>query len=196
MIAGVVVVGLAIGIWLLWPRATSSDTATTKDLEATATTSSSTQPTAPPPVTPEPSTTTTTSDSHVVETAEEAEAILRELWFGWFEGIYNQDEDRIREVVATEEYLEAAKAAMLTLEFSQSPMAMGILFETMEILRSDDSCLAVWSVSNVEFLDEGPDRVGVDVLRWVDGSWKLTSSWANRDDLWETDCGALVRPSF
>ncbi|MGH8950519.1 MAG: hypothetical protein ACRDX9_03750, partial [Acidimicrobiia bacterium] len=95
LIAGLIVVGLAVGIWALWPRGESDPTPTTLPIavETTTTTQVTTTTSAA---------TTTTDGSHVVTTVEEAEAILRDLWFGWFEGIYNQDEDRIREVVGTQ----------------------------------------------------------------------------------------------
>ena len=193
LIAGLVVAGLAVGVWLLWPEgeppvSTITAAATPTTVRATPTSS------APPAVTPDPSTTSTTEDTHVVETTEQAEAILRELWFGWFEGIYYQDEDRIREVVATEEYLTAGVAAFSTLVFVEPPDPDGVVFVSIEILRSDNQCVAVWSESNVTFLEPGPSRVGVDILRWVDGEWRLTSSWANRADLWEADCEALLQP--
>ena len=104
-IAGLVVVGLGVGVWLLWPDGDAAGPTTTTVLAAaTTTTSESIDET----TTTSAAVTTTVVESHVVETVEEAEAILRELWFGWFAGIYNQDEDRIREVVATEEFRSQA----------------------------------------------------------------------------------------
>lgn len=196
VIAGLVVVGLAIGVWLIWPGSDApGPTSTTA--AAAGSTSSTTAPTAapsaPPPVTPDASTTTTV-EGHGVDTVEEAEVILRELWFGWFEGIYNQDEDRIREVVATEEYLEAGTTAFETLEFTEGPARDQIVFMGVEILRTDAECLALWSESNASFLTEGPNRTGVDIMRWVAGKWLLASSWVDRNDLWEADCEALLRP--
>ena len=107
-IAPLVVLLLAVLIVVFWPDSDSE-----------------------PPVS-DPSTTTTTtappatdhfdlrSDHNVYDPGrlsrsrdvEEAEEILRELWFGWFEGIYNQDEDRIREVVASNPKLVAALAPL------------------------------------------------------------------------------------
>ena len=108
VIAALVVVGLAIAVLLLWPRSDPDDPDDT--LAAPSSTTSTTTPSST--VTTEPGSTSTTSDgSHVVETVEEAEAILRELWFGWFEGIYNQDEDRIREVVVLEQTVDTARQA-------------------------------------------------------------------------------------
>jgi hypothetical protein len=85
-VAGLIVVGLLVGIWMVWPREETSTPTTTPQAAGTTTTESTTT-TA--------SVTTTTVDPlqvREVETVEQAEAILRELWFGWFEGIYNEDE--------------------------------------------------------------------------------------------------------
>ncbi|MGB8362409.1 MAG: hypothetical protein WCE80_13505, partial [Acidimicrobiia bacterium] len=113
VVAGLVVVGLAVAVFLAWPRVDeevplADATATTM---TTTTTTSGTTSTAP----------VTTVGSHVVTSVEEAETILRELWFGWFEGIYNQDEDRIREVVASQHQLELAKSQFGVMQFVSRP---------------------------------------------------------------------------
>ncbi len=110
-IVGLFAVVLAIGVWFLWPRGESASPAITTVQAVQPTTTKASDITTSTILT---STTETASESHVVETVEEAEEILRELWFGWFEGIYNQDEDRIREVVATEEFLSAGIEAFDT----------------------------------------------------------------------------------
>ena len=186
VIAALVVIGLAVGVWWLWPRddpiSPSSTTlpsaqgSTTDPAETTTTTSSVT------------STTVMDSESHVVETVEEAEEILRELWFGWFEGIYNQDEDRIREVVATDEFLKAGVEAFDALEFTSPPSRQAIRFLSADLLLASDQCTAIWSISDAEFRAAGPARHGVEILRRVDEKWKLLSSWAEKEDLWEADC--------
>ena len=111
LIAGLVVVGLAIGVWALWPRdePDRSPTTTVNAVDSTTNTS------APDPVT------STTLESHVVTTVEEAEVVLRELWFGWFEGIYNQDEDRIKQVVGSQVLLDSAREAFSTMTFNSTP---------------------------------------------------------------------------
>jgi hypothetical protein len=188
--AVMLVVGLGIGIWYFWPSGDEASTTTTSVAALAPTTAS------PPASTTTSEFTTTTSttvvESHVVVTVAEAEAILRELWFGWFEGIYNQDEDRIREVVATEDFVQAAVAAFDTLRFDAQPQRNGIRFDAIEILRSDEGCLVIWSDSDAEFLLPGPARTGVDVIRLVNSEWVILSSWSHRDDLWEADCDAAL----
>jgi len=191
IVAGMVVAGLALGIWLLWPDADSaSNTATSVVASPTTTTTVPADSTTSEPLT----TTSTVDDSHVVETVEEAEEILRELWFGWFEGIYNQDEERIREVVATEDQVEQARAQFGVMEFFSQPMAKNIIFDESEILRSDDNCLAIWTVLRVNGFREGESR-NLHVLRSRAGSWVQLGLWVNRNDLWAKDCESVLLSS-
>jgi hypothetical protein len=188
VIAAVIVVGLALGVFLLWPDGEPDDP------PDTLATPSTTTPTSETPSTTDAGTTTSVDGTQVVETVEEAEAILRELWFGWFEGIYNEDEDRIREVVATTAFLNAGVNAFAQLEFSSVPTADGLAFDELEILESSPDCLAVWSVTTPSFMSVAEPRSGVEVLRFADDGWKFASSWRFKEDLWEADCEAELLP--
>jgi hypothetical protein len=138
--------------------------------------------------------TSTTDDTHVVATVEEAEEILRTLWFGWFEGIYNQDENRIREVVGTQAMLEAALAAF-DAPFTSAPTPDGVVLEATELLRSDEECLVVWTTIDVSaFRGEGSQSETLTVVRRVDDSWKLATTWTDKDDLWQSDCDSELEP--
>ena len=192
LIAGLVVIGLAVGVWLLWPEEEASMSTTTAVASPTTVPATPTS-SAPPVVTPDPSTTSTTEGNHVVETTEEAEAILRELWFGWFEGIYNQDEDRIREVVATEEQVRAAVDQFGSMEFSTAPQVDLIDVSEAELLRRDEECIALWAHLDISAFRPGATgSEGVYVLRHVDNRWLLLSVWPNRGDLWDQDCDVLL----
>jgi hypothetical protein len=183
VIAALVVLGLAIAVVLLWPRpdpdgpvdtvAAPPSTTTTTSPESTSTTT--------------PGTTSTTDEgSQVVETVEEAEAILRQLWFGWFEGIYNQDEDRIREVVGNPEQVDRAVEQFGVMEFDSAPTPEALSIKGVEILLANDGCLAVWAETNAAFR---PGSIsGVHVFRPSPDGWRLINTWALRDDLWEADC--------
>lgn len=193
IVAGLVVAGLALGIWLLWPSGDpASGTATTV---AAAPETTSTALVDPTTTSTSLTTTSTIAESHVVETVEEAEEILRELWFGWFEGIYNQDEDRIREVVATEEQLNEGILLFETMTFTKPPTSAEVSIQSVEILRTDDQCLVVWVTADASaFRGEGAAGTAVYVLRIPAESWAFASSWANRGDLWEADCDAVLQP--
>ncbi|MGH8946576.1 MAG: hypothetical protein ACRDVL_10555 [Acidimicrobiia bacterium] len=186
-IAGLIVVALLVGLWAVWPRDGGATSTTTP--EATDTTTSSETAT----TTSELTTTTTVDPLTVrdVETVEQAEAILRELWFGWFEGIYNEDEDRIREVVANSHQVELANEQFGVMEFTRSPQRSDISFSDTEILRSDSECLALWSTITIEGFREGTST-DVYVLRWLEDGWRIQGLWAFREDRWEADCEAQL----
>jgi hypothetical protein len=179
--AGLIVVGLAIGVWALWPDddPDPSPTTTPTPVETTTTVPETTTSTTAPA-------TTSNAPSHVVATVEEAEEILRSLWFGWFEGIYNQDQTRIREVVGTQAMLDAARAQFGVMEFTTPPTAEGIGVSEVEILRSDSNCLATWASVAAAFRSGSTE--GVQILRNSNGRWVFAGFWTHRDDLWESDC--------
>ncbi|HET9261339.1 MAG TPA: hypothetical protein VFP42_14565 [Acidimicrobiia bacterium] len=188
MFVVLIAMALAIGVFVFWPRSDGDDPPVTIAEATTTTTQARTTTTSAPP-----STTTSDDGTHVVETEAEAEEILRELWFGWFEGIYNQDENRIREVVATQQMLDAAKSAFGG-SFSSAPTRNGIDLD-LEILRSDSDCLVVYGTLDVGAF-RGPDAESttVQVLRNVDESWRFATSWIHPEDLWEADCDADLLP--
>lgn len=186
LVVGLIVIGLAVGIWALWPRESPDPTPTTPPIAIATTTT-----TVPSATTVAP-TTVTTGETHIVTTVEEAEEILRGLWFGWFEGIYNQDEARIRQVVGNQNQVEAAVAQFGQLEISRSPNPQDFEFAGTEILESSDDCTAVLTeMSGAGFSD--PVSVdGVHVFRWIEENWLFVSLWQHREDLWEADCAALL----
>ena len=186
VIAGLVVVGLAIGIWVLWPREEPAPPPTTTVHAVASSTSTKV------------ATRTTASsivETQVVTTVEEAEEILRQLWFGWFEGIYNQDEERIKEVVATQAALDNAVAQFGVMEFSEPPSPEKTMLSNVEILESDETCVVIWAGLNVSgFRPNAIGTEGVYVLRGAGGGWYLASVWQYRDDLWNADCESLFVP--
>ena len=180
LVVGLIVVGLAVGIWALWLRENSDPSLTTVPTAAETTTTTLVTTTTALPAT------STSADTHVVASIEEAEEILRTLWFGWFEGIYNQDENRIREVVGTQAMLDAALSQFGVMEFELAPTAEAILPSEVELLRSDAECLALWA--NVSATFRPGSTEGVQVLRRLGDGWVFVGFWTHRDDLWEADC--------
>lgn len=179
-VAVAVVIALAVGVWMLWPDDERGAT-TTEPLAASTTTSS--------PTTTEPAP-TTTEDDHVVDTVEEAEEILREFWLAWFEGIYNQEDDAIRDVVVTEEQLASATQQFGVMDFLHRPTHDAFTFSATEILHSAPECLGLWASVEATFREGG--LAGVHVFRWHDGRWKLLNLWPRRNDLWREDCDAAL----
>jgi hypothetical protein len=181
VVAVLILIALLAGIWWLMfsdqpPTTTLPQASTPTSTTAPVTTTSTSAPTS-----------ITSDNGHVVDTIEEAEEILRELWFGWFEGIYNQDEGRIREVVATEEQVDVAKEQFGVMEFTGPPTRTGIQFSETEILRSDGDCLAVWARVELRAFRQGASEV-VHVIRRSGSRWVLLGLRFSREDLWELDC--------
>jgi hypothetical protein len=190
-IVGLVVVALAIGVWWLWPRGESASPVSTTVLAAEPTTTSERGATTSTVVS---STTETATDSHIVDTVEEAEEILRELWFGWFEGIYNQDEDRIREVVGNPAQVEAAVSQFGLIAFTRPPNLDDVAVSGTELLRADEECLSVWAQLDFSAIS-GAETEGVHVFLPDEGNWFFVSLWTLKEDLWETDCGSRLGQS-
>lgn len=184
--AGLIVVGLAVGIWALWPRDGSDPTSTTVPLAVETTTTLD-------PATTVAESSTTTAGTHVVTNVEEAEEILRALWFGWFEGIYNQDENRIREVVGTQTALDNARSQFGVMEFEREPQVGDITTSDSEILTSDNECLAIWTTLTLSGFRSG-SSTAVHVLRIRNGEWVSVGLWELKDDLWNQDCQAELEP--
>jgi hypothetical protein len=153
VIAVLIAVGLAAGVYLAWPRDgdDSDDGVTLSSTTTTAVTVSTTTTTLAG------TTTTTGATSHVVTTVEEAEEILREHY---------------------------------TMEFSEPPSAEGLTLVDVEILRSDEGCIAVWSRISATFRPGSSE--GVAIFRWIEESWKVLSTWTSRGDLWEADCESVL----
>lgn len=189
LVAGLIVVGLAIGVWALWPAGDSGTTTTTAADAAPTTTNSETTSTTD---LVESTTTTDPTGADVITTVAKAEELLRSFWFGWFEGIYDQDQDRIKEVVASQQLLDNARDQFGVMEFSAEPSSDVIEFSSTELLRSDPECVAVWSDVLVPF--RGGTTSGVQVLRATEQGWRMVSIWALRGDLWEQDCDSQLEP--
>jgi hypothetical protein len=186
LVAGLIVVGLAIGVWFVWPRDDTEPTPTTLPAAVDSTPGATTVTTTLTTTTTTPGS-TTSADSHVVTSVEEAEEILRALWFGWFEGIYHQDEDRIKEVVGTQSALDSATSQFGQMDFQRAPDISDIQFLESELLRSDDECVAVWTTLTLSGFREGA-TTAVHVLRWNDGRWVSVGLWELKNDRWNQDC--------
>jgi hypothetical protein len=193
LVAGLIVVGLAVGIWVLWPWDDAVPTPTTVP---TATESSTTvMSTTTTPTTLPVTSTTSSTGTHVVTTVEEAEAVLRELIYRRLLGIYNEDRRGLAEIAASQAALDSAVEAFGQIRFLTEPFPEGVQLSNAEMIRGDQACLAIWAEVDVSaFQGEGAVSSAVVVLRNVDGSWRWASVWQHREDLWEADCDAQLEP--
>src|SRR5690606_31914706 len=110
---------------------TTTVTSTTTTVPATtSTTSAATSSTAAPDTTVDPE-----------ARLEEVRLLLEDLYYRWFDAIYHNDETAVREVVATEVYLDAFSNAVDNLDLPSAPTRDGIVVTELEILRDDAKCL-------------------------------------------------------
>lgn len=188
VIAALIVVGLTIAVILLWPSPTAE---IPPDTLAGATTTTST--TSPATTTTFPNTTTTSAveGSHVVETVEEAEDVLRIFLYRWFSAIYEEDRALLEEIAGNPRQVDAGVAQFGVMEFASEPTLEAIVVSDLEILRSDSDCLVTWSNSGAEF--RGGTSEIVHVFRWGEDSWLFMNTWLYRDDLWEADCESQLQ---
>jgi hypothetical protein len=191
-----VIAALAVAVWAALSSGEEEAPTTTTTTAPATPTSTATTTTAAPTTTV--TTVATTSSTAAPDTTvgpearlEEVRLILENLWFGWFDAIYRDDQDAVRLVIATEAGLEDFQEAATSVEYAGPPSREDVLVEDPEILRDDDQCLVVYSTLHVmEFVKEPGTSSGVDVLWPYKGGWRRATRWGNRGDLWEQDCGA------
>lgn len=191
-----VIAALAVAIWAAvaqggdetpsttttLPPSTTSAPPTTISTTTVAPTSTTTTPTTTPA-----ETTATTVDAEA--RAEEVRLILQDLYYGWFTAIYNEDENTVLEVIATQRYLEDFRRAITTLEYPRAPEKDEIVVTELEILRDTEECLVTYSTIDVtSWLGDDAIVTGVDVLLPVDGEWRFGTAWIYKEDLWQRDC--------
>jgi hypothetical protein len=146
-----------------------------------------------------PSTTTTTEPTTTTISAEariaEVEAILRDLWFGWFDAIYRKDADALWEVVATSTIHQSGVEAFEVLPFAREPAADLVQVSIIDVLLDRSDCLVVHHEIDISEVRGEPAATAVVSVLWPDEryGWRFATSWANPNDLWLSDCDALQR---
>lgn len=193
-----VIAALAVAVWAALssgdeepPATTTASTAT----PATVTTLPSTTTTAPTSTVTTLATTSSTAapDTTVSPEArlEEVRLILEDLYYRWFDAIYRNDEEAVREVIATEDRLEAFQEMAANHSYPSAPDPAQIRTKDVEILEDSPDCLVVHSTLDLtEWLGEGMTSSGVDVLWPHTDGWRRATLWAHPQDLWRTDCEA------
>jgi hypothetical protein len=188
LVAGVgVVAALALTLIVLSVRGNAPSNSSTTTLAADPSTTTTT------------ASTTTTAATTVTTTAEqrlaEVEALLQDLWFGWFDAIYRKDPDALWDVVATTTFYDAGVAAMETMTFESKPAQSDISFASFEILLDRPDCLVVSQNVDVSvFRGSGTFIQNVSVL-WPDNRYgfRFATDWVHPGDLWLQDCDNLER---
>lgn len=168
------------------PSTTASTTTSAPPTSTTVTSTSTTS--VPTTSTTAPSTSTTTNEEARVE---EVRLILEDLYFRWFEAIYNNDEEAVRQVIATERGLANFQRAVDESDLPDPPDEGDINIQSLEILQDDSDCLVTYShLDLTRWRGAGAQSEVVDVL-WPSGhGWRFATSWQSKEDLWQDDCTA------
>ena len=193
-----VIAALVVAVWAAFAAGDDEpdDTTTTTSITtvpmtspSTASTVATTTPGAPSPSTTSPSPSTTVDAE---ARAEEVRLILEDLWFRWFDAIYREDEEAVRDVVATSRGLDDFQGARNSLELPREPRPEDIEVSVVEVLLDRSNCLVAYSSLDLSsWLGEGSTRTGVDVLYPHEDGWRFATHWVNDTDLWENDCDAV-----
>lgn len=188
-----VIVALVIAIWVAVSSGDDEPAPTTLETTTTSATTLTTTTTTTPPATTATTSgsTTTPTETTVDEEAriEEVRLILEDLYFRWFDAIYRNDEEAVREAIATERYLTDFRNAVDSLDIPRQPEREDVAVSGVEILRDSESCLVTYATVDARQLlgDEG-EGSRVNVLLYSEGRWKLATVWTNKTDLWQQDC--------
>src|SRR5690606_2934523 len=120
-----VIVTLVIAIWVAVSSGDDEPATTTVESTTTSATTLATTTTTTPPATTATTSgsTTTPTETTVDEEAriEEVRLILEDLYFRWFDAIYRNDEEAVREAIATERYLTDFRNAVGSLDIPRQP---------------------------------------------------------------------------
>jgi hypothetical protein len=174
---------------MIW-REPSTPGPTTTTLLATPTTTTESTTTVAVTTSTSAATTTTSEEERIAE----VEQILTDLWFGWFDAIYERNSDDLWNVVATTRQHEAGIAAMDNLSFVSAPSVEGLDVQVNEVLLDRNDCLVVHQTLTALTLEGSPSVETVEVM-WPDPryGWRFATSWAHPEDLWKADCDEVVR---
>lgn len=184
MLAVTVLMFLGLTIWIASrpasPAATVTAPLTGFDPVGTAAPTSSTS--AP--------TTSTTAPDRV----SQVEDIMRDLYFGWFDGLYRKDMDTIDAVAGTEAVLGWAERAFDTVRFRQPPTRDAIGIEVKRILLDRPDCLVVSAdVDYRAIVDTDTISTTVDVYFRVGDGWGFATKYKYERELWLVDCDFMER---
>ena len=170
-----------------------SSPTTTLSAASTPTTTPTTSTTTPPtsPSTTSEQTTSTTNAEHRLA---EVEALLQDLWLGWFDAIYRKDPDALWRVVATTRNHDAGVAAMDTMDFTAPPSVQSFQLEDLEILLDRPDCLVTfYQIDASVMLDQPPSQFVSVMWPHPQHGFRFASDWRFPNDLWAPDCNELER---
>lgn len=135
-------------------------------------------------------TTTTT----VVDREAEIEEILRDFYFGWFDGIYREDVDTLDRIAGSEDVFEQGVAAFGKPKFTTAPTRDAVGVEVKNVLLDRPDCLVVSAdIDFRSFIDIDRVMPAVDVFFRVGDGWGRAISYEYEKEMWLVACDYMQR---
>jgi hypothetical protein len=143
-----------------------------------------------PTATTAPPTTTTTVLDRRAEIAE----IVRDFYFGWFDGIYREDVDTLDRVAGTNSVYEQGVAAFGKVAFTAAPTRDAVGVDVKTVLLDRPDCLVVSAdIDFRSFVATDEVMPAVDVFFRVGEGWGRAVSYRYEQELWMVACDHMQR---
>ncbi|MEX2653986.1 MAG: hypothetical protein WD532_03045 [Acidimicrobiia bacterium] len=137
---------------------------------------------------------TTTTTSVVVDREIEIEEILRDFYFGWFDGIYRQNVDTLDRVAGSTEVFESGVAAFGKPKYTAAPTREAVGVEVKNVLLDRPDCLVVSAdIDFRSFIDIDRVMPAVDVFFRVGDGWGRAVSYQYEKEMWQFACDYMPR---
>ena len=145
-------------------------------------------------------TTTTTAAVTTITTAApvdrpaEVEEILRDFYYGWFDGLYRHDIDTIDRIAGSQAVLEQGIRGFGRLEFTAVPSRDAIGVDVKNVLLDRADCLVVSAdIDFRSFVATEEVMAAVDVFFRVGDGWGRAISYKYEQELWLVACDHMSR---
>ncbi|MEX1044398.1 MAG: hypothetical protein WD020_07135 [Acidimicrobiia bacterium] len=137
---------------------------------------------------------TTTTTSVVVDRETEIEEILRDFYFGWFDGIYREDVATLDRVAGSKEVFESGVAAFGKPKFTTEPTRDAVGVKVKNVLLDRPDCLVVSAdIDFQSFIDIDRVMPAVDVFFRVGDGWGRAISYQYEKEMWQFACDYMQR---
>ncbi|MEX2280000.1 MAG: hypothetical protein WEA76_07930 [Acidimicrobiia bacterium] len=138
--------------------------------------------------------TTTTTTTGGVDREAEIEEILRDFYFGWFDGIYRQDVDTLDRVAGSTEVFESGVAAFGKPKYTAQPTREAVGVKVKNVLLDRPDCLVVSAdIDFRSFIDIDRVMPAVDVFFRVGDRWGRAVSYQYEKEMWQFACDFMPR---
>ncbi|HVR32059.1 MAG TPA: hypothetical protein VMS74_05045 [Acidimicrobiia bacterium] len=137
---------------------------------------------------------TTTTTAAPGDRDAEIEEILRDFYYGWFDGLYRHDVDTIDRIAGSQAVLEQGIGGFDRLEFTAVPTRDAIGVDVKNVLLDRADCLVVSAdIDFRSFVATDEVMAAVDVFFRVGDGWGRAISYEYEQELWLVACDHMSR---